>query len=207
MITLYSSATGNGYRAAIMLEETGLPYAVEAIDLQAGDNRKPEFLAISPLGKIPAIVDPDTADGTPVSLCGTLAIALYLAEKTGMLLPANPVERARAWQWSAIIASDFGAAVPGIFFAKRLGEAAHAGIIAKYHADLDTYFQAMDLDLQIHPYLAGSSYSIADVLAAPLVLVTAGRFGIALDRFSAITRWRDEIAQRPAVAKGMTVPA
>ena len=205
MITLYTAKTGNGYRVSILLEELGLPYEVVATDVSPTAPRSPAFLAASPLGKIPAIVDTDTADGKPVTVAESLAIALYLTEKTGKLIPSTASKRAMAWQWSAIVASGFGSAIPGIFFAKMLGEAEHAKLIAKYYEDIDRCFGAMDAHLNANAYLAGETYSYVDCLAAPL-LPTAKAFGVDLDRFPAVLRWRDQVFDRPAVQKGMAVP-
>ena len=205
MITLYTAKTGNGYRVSILLEELGLAYKVETIGFGPGAERPQAFLAASPLGKIPAIVDADAPDGRPVALAESLAIALYLTEKTGKLIPPTAAGRARAWQWAAIVVSGFGSAIPGIFFARQLGEAEHAKLIAKYFDDIDRCFEAMDAHLNANAYLGGETYSYADCLAAPL-LPTAKAFGVELDRFSNVLRWRDQVFERPAVRKGMTVP-
>jgi GST-like protein len=205
MITLYSSPTGNGYRTSILLEELELPYSVIDKDVRVGAAKSADFRAVSPLGKIPAIADTDTASGEPICVAESLAIALYLVEKTGKLMPKTLEERARAWQWAAIVATGFGSAIPGIFFAKMLGAAAHAKLIAKYFADIDLCFSAMDAHLSQHRYLAGSTYSYADVLAAPL-LPTAHAFEVDLERFPSVLRWRDEVFARPAVKAGMLVP-
>lgn len=99
MIDFYTAATSNGQRVAITLEETGLPYSVHKLDLPKGDQKKPEFLAINPAGMIPAIVDHDGPGGKPLSLAQSSAIVMYLAEKSGKLLPADAVRRAVARQW------------------------------------------------------------------------------------------------------------
>ena len=205
MITLYTAKTGNGYRVSILLEELGLPYEAVATYVSVGAEKTPAFLAASPLGKIPAIVDTDTPDGQPVAIAESLAIALYLTEKTGKLIPPTLAGRALAWQWAAIVATGFGSAIPGIFFAKMLGEVEHAKLIAKYYQDIDRCFAAMDAHLKADTYLAGETYSYADCLAAPL-LPTAKAFGVELDRFPNVLRWRDQMFERPAVRKGMAVP-
>jgi GST-like protein len=193
MITLFTAKTGNGYRVSILLEELGLAYEAVATDVSIGS------------GKIPAIVDTDTLDGKPVTVAESLAIALYLTEKTGKLVPTTLAERAMAWQWAAIVATGFGSAIPGIFFARMMGEADHAKLIAKYYVDIDKCFAAMNARLAGSAYLAGETYSYADCLAAPL-LPTAKAFGVDLDRFPGVLRWRDAVFERPAVRKGMAVP-
>jgi GST-like protein len=205
MITLFTAKTGNGYRVSILLEELGLPYTVETIGFGPRADRPPAFLQASPLGKIPAIIDSGTPDGKPVMIAESFAIALYLTEKTGKLMPPTLAERALAWTWSAIVVSGFGSAIPGIFFARQLGEAEHAKLIAKYFEDIDRCFGAMDAHLKLHCYLAGDGYSYADCLAAPL-LTTAKAFGVDLDGFPNVLRWGEAVFERPAVKAGMAIP-
>jgi len=205
MIELYTSATPNGYRASIALEESGLPYEVCPVDLASGAHRKPEFLAINPTGRIPAIVDEDRGQRLPIA--ETLAIALYVAEKSGRLMPADAAGRAHAWQWAATVVSGFGAATPGIFFARQLDASAHVKIIAKYYADIRNYLAAMDARLVASTWLAGDAYSVADVLAIPTIAISLPRFEVALASFPAVLRWRDACLARPAVQRGMMIPA
>ncbi len=210
MITLYTSATPNGYRASIMLEETGLPYTVHAVDMKSGEHKSAAFLALNATGRIPAIVD-DAAvglqGGAPFALAETLAIAHYLCETSGRLLPEAAPARAVAYQWAATVISGFGAAAPGIFFARQLDETAHAKIIAKFYADIDTYLSAMDQHLGSHPYLAGDAFSFADALAIPTVVVSLKNFKVDLDPFTHVQRWRDTVLERPGVQRGMKIPA
>jgi GST-like protein len=206
MIDLYTMRTGNGYRASIMLEEVGLPYRVIEADVRPGQPRSETFLTASPLGKIPAIVDHDTPDGVPIAIAESLAIALYLADKTGKLIPEASAERAAAYQWSAVVAAGFGAAITGIFFARQIDAAAHAGLIAKYHADIDQGFAAMDRRLSDNAYLAGATYSVADVLAAPL-LNTAKLMGCDTSYYTGVQRWYADVSARSAVQRGMAVPS
>jgi GST-like protein len=205
MITLYTSPTPNGLRASIMLEETGLPYRVRSVDLKAGEHRTPAFLAVNATGRIPAIVDEDTG-AEPFALAETLAISVYLSEKSGRLMPASARERAMAMQWGATVISGLGPSTAGIYFARLLDEAAHEKIIAKFYADIAVYLSAMDERLQSHPYLAGSSVSFADALAIPTIVLSMKTFKVDLSGFAAIERWRDEMLQRPAVAKGLATP-
>lgn len=206
MITLYTNATPNGHRAAIMLEETGIPYTVAVVDLAAGKHKTPEFLAINATGRIPAIVDDDTPEGT-LALAETLAIALYLCEKSGNLMPQTVSGRARAWQWAATVISGFGAATPGLFFAKQLGETEHAKLIAKFYADIAGYLTAMDADLAQRPYLAGEEFCFADALAIPVIVLSLPRFGVDLTPYPAVCRWRELVMQREGVQRGFKVPA
>jgi GST-like protein len=205
MITLYTSPTPNGHRASIMLEETGLPYDVRKVDLQTGEHKTAAFLAVNATGRIPAIVDQDD-EGAPFALAETLAIAVYLSEKSGRLMPSSARERAMAMQWGAAVISGLGPSTAGIYFARLLDEPAHAKIIAKFYADIDVYLSAMDERLKSNPYLAGSSFSFADALAIPTIVLSMKTFKVDLSRFSAIGRWQGEVLQRPGVAKGLTIP-
>jgi glutathione S-transferase len=206
MITLYTSATPNGHRASIALEECGLDYQVKAVNLGAGEHKTPAFLAVNAAGKIPAIVDDAAGSGAPFALSETLAIALYLSEKSGRLLPASATERALAYQWAATAISGFGAATSGIYFARQIDETAHAGLIAKFYNDLDIYLRAMDLHLQSHAYLGGSSFSFADTIAIPTIALSMKNFKVDLEGFPAVLRWRDEVLARPAVQRGLAIP-
>jgi glutathione S-transferase len=206
MITLYTSATPNGHRATIALEESGLDYQVKAVDLAAGEHKTPAFLALNATGRIPAIVDDDTAAGAPFALSETLAIALYVGEKSGRLLPMSATDRGLAYQWAATVISGFGAATSGIYFARQIDETAHAGLIAKFYADLDVYLRAMDQHLQTHTYLGGSSFSFADTLAIPTIVLSMKNFKVDLEGFTAVLRWRDEVLARPAVQRGFAIP-
>jgi glutathione S-transferase len=205
MITLYTSPTPNGHRASIMLEETGLPYRVRTVDLKTGEHKTPAFLAVNATGRIPAIVDDETDGAAPFALAETLAIAVYLAEKSGKLMPSSAHDRAIAMQWGATVISGLGPSTAGIYFARLLDEAAHGKIIAKFYADIDVYLTAMDERLQAHQYLAGSSFSFADALAIPTIVMSMKTFKVDLSSFQAIERWRDEVLERPAVAKGLTI--
>jgi GST-like protein len=206
MITLYTSATPNGFRASIMLEESGLPYRVHAVDMAGGEHKSPDFLAVNATGRIPAIVDDHEGQARPLALAETLAIALYLSEKSGRLSPSDANERAVAYQWAATVISGFGAATPGIFFARQLDAAAHVKMIAKFYADIDNYLGAMNTHLGANAYLAGDTYSFADVLALPTVAVSLKNFEVDLTPFPAVERWRDRVLTRPAVARGLKIP-
>ncbi len=206
MITLYTSATPNGYRASIALEESGLDYQVKAVNLAAGEHKTPAFLALNATGRIPAIVDDAAETASPFALSETLAIALYVSEKSGRLSPASATERGLAYQWAATVISGFGAATSGIYFARQIDETAHARVIAKFYGDLDVYLRAMDQHLQTHAYLGGSSFSFADTLAIPTVVLSMKNFKVDLEGFAAVRRWRDDVLARPAVQRGLAIP-
>ena len=168
MIRLHTSATPNGYRASIMLEEAGLPYEVHEVDMKAGEHKSPQFLTVNATGRLPAIVDDETEDGIDLALAETLAIALYVAEKSNRLLPERASERAIAYQWAATVISGFGSRdARHLLSPASWTRPAHAKIIAKFFGDIQTYLTAMDAHLAKHTYLAGSTFSFADVLAHP----------------------------------------
>ena len=206
MIRLYTCKTANGYRASIMLEECGLPYVVDPLDFGKGEHKTPAFLSINPLGRLPAIVD-DDAYGGRFALSESLAITLYIAEKSGRLIPTSPTERALAWQWSATIVSGFSAAAAGIFFSRQLDAAAHGKIIAKYFADLQLYLAAMEAQLVKSTFLAGETVSFADMMAIPTIARSMPAMEVSLDPFPAIRRWAEQIGTRPAVIRGFAIPA
>ena len=205
MITLHTAATGNGYRAAILLEELDLPYRTRLVDFGAGDTSSPVFLALNPLGKIPVIVDDDGPGGEPIAVAESLAIALYFVEKTGKLLPPTPADRARAMTWGSAIVSGFGASFSSIFYARKLSAEAHALFIDKALDDLRFQYAALDGHLRGFRYIAGADYSWVDALAAPLI-GTARVFSLDLSALENLQRWSGEVLDRPAVRRGLTPP-
>ena len=206
MIEVYSWATPNGHKVHIMLEELGLPYRVTAVDIGAGDQFKPDFLAISPNNKIPAIVDPDGPDGGPISLFESGAILLYLAGKTGRLLPAGTTERYEVLQW---LMFQMGGVGP------MLGQAHHFRIYApekieyainRYTNEAKRLYGVMDKRLAKSRYIAGSDYSIADIAIFPWLRSWKNQ-GIDWNDYPHLKGWFDEIAARPAVQRGVQVLA
>ncbi|CAG4928085.1 glutathione binding-like protein [Paraburkholderia saeva] len=209
MIDVYSWATPNGHKIHIMLEETGLEYAVHAINIGAGDQFTPEFLSISPNNKIPAIVDPEgpkSADGKPFSLFESGAILVYLAEKTGKFLPADPARRYATLQW---LMFQMGGVGP------MFGQTHHFRVYApqpieyainRYTNETHRLYGVMDTQLGKTAYLAGNDYTIADIASFPWTRSWKNQ-GIELDEFPNVKRWHDEIAARPAVIRGVEVLA
>lgn len=205
MIDLHTTATANGYKASIMLEEVGLPYRVIDYDLVKGDNFKPDYLALNPVGRVPTIVDHD-APGAPLSVYGTPAILLYLAEKTGRLLPADPAARAKAYEWLGIVASDLAPAYSGQFVFNVIAPEKNAWATAFYDKLCLRLLAPMEARLGASRHLAGDEYSIADVIAYPVAAVSMKRFPGDLAGHPNIARWAAEVAARPAVQRGMKVP-
>ena len=201
MIDLYTSATPNGQKIHMMLEETGLAYTEHWVDLEKGDQFDPEFLKISPNNKIPALADSDSPDGKPVAVFESGAILLYLAEKTGQFLPGEPRARLEVLQWLFWQTGGFG---------PMLGQAHHFRAYAPERIDYayDRYtnearrlYQILDNRLAEHEYVAGE-YSIADMAIFPWCRLH-GRQGQTLENFPNVQRWFSQIAARPAVGKDM----
>jgi GST-like protein len=204
MIDLYTWGTPNGRKASVMLEECVLAYNVHKIDIGKGDQFKPEFQAVNPNGKIPAIVDSDGPGGKPISVFESGAILIYLAEKTkSALLPADPRARYAALQWLMFqmggVGPMFGQAHHFIRFAP---EKVPYGI-ERYSKETRRLYGVMDKRLGEAAYLAGD-YTIADIATYPWV-ARHEYHEVKLEDFPNVKRWFDAISARPAVAKGMAV--
>ncbi|GGI16486.1 glutathione binding-like protein [Oxalicibacterium faecigallinarum] len=204
MIDLYSTATPNGHKVHVMLEECGLDYRQHHIDIGAGDQFKPDFLKISPNNKIPAIVDSDGPDGKPMSLFESGAILVYLASMVGKFLGTTDREKFETLQW---VMFQMGGVGP------MLGQAHHFRMYApeKIEYAIDRYtneakrlYSVIDRRLAESQYLAGNSYTIADIATFPW-LRSWEKQGITLSDYPNLQRWFEEIAERPAVKKGTTL--
>ena len=204
MIEVYSWATPNGHKVHIMLEECGLPYRVNPIDIGAGEQFAPDFLAISPNNKIPAIVDPDGPDGRPISLFESGAILLYLASKTARFLPESTRARYEVLQWLLFQVGSVG---------PMLGQAHHFRIYAPQKIDyaFDRYtnearrlYTVMNKRLANSRYIAGPEYSIADIAIFPWLRSWKNQ-GITWADYPHLKGWFDEIGARPAVQRGVAV--
>ena len=201
MIDLYTAATPNGHKISIALEELGLPYTVKVLDLAAGEQKTPAFLAINPNGRIPAIVD-HAAGGFAVFESG--AILIYLAEKTGRLMPADAQGRSRVLQWLMFQMGGVGPMMgqANVFF--RYFPEKIPAVIDRYQGETRRLFRVLDQHLQHHEYLAGD-YSIADI--AHWAWVRTHRWsGVEIDDMPHLRRWRDAIRARPAVQRGIETP-
>ena len=205
-IEVFSWPTPNGHKVHIMLEECGLPYEAIPVNIGAGEQFRPDFLAISPNNKIPALVDPDGPDGQPISLFESGAILVYLAGKTGRLLPAGDRARFEVLQW---LMFQMGGVGP------MLGQAHHFRIYAperipyavdRYTNEARRLYGVIDRRLAEHPWLGGDEYSIADIATFPWLRSWQNQ-GIVIDDFPHLKRWFDTIAARPAVQRGVQVLA
>ena len=198
MSELYTAATPNGHKISIALEELGLPYEVHALSFDRQEQKAPEFLRINPNGRIPAIVD----DGFAVLESGS--ILLYLAEKTGRLLPSDPKGRSLAIQWLMFQMGGVGpmqgqANVFFRYFPEKL-----QGAIDRYQHETRRLYEVLNRRLGEAEYLAGD-YGIADIATYPWVRIHDWA-GVAIDGLEHLQRWMDAIAVRPAVQRGLQVP-
>ena len=199
-IKLYTAATPNGQKASIMLEEVGLPYEVQALDIGAANQtRTPEYLAINPNGKIPVIVDPDA--GRTVVESG--AILMYLAERSGKLLPAPGGEELT---WLFFQAAHVGPMLGQLGYFKVFASEKIPAAIERFEKESDRVLGVLDTQLGRHEYLAGS-YGVADIMTWPWIASARKRLGKSLDAMPNLARWFAAIETRPAVVRGMAVPA
>ncbi|BCI77882.1 glutathione S-transferase N-terminal domain-containing protein [Vibrio cholerae] len=202
MIDFYTAATPNGHKIAIALEEMDLEYTTHALNLSNNDQKQPAFTAINPNGRIPAIVDRDNED---FAVFESGAILLYLAEKTGKFLPQESKARSKVIQWLMFQMSGVGpmmgqANVFYRYFPEKIQPA-----IDRYQKEGRRLFEVMDGQLVQNAYLAGDEYTIADIATFPWVRIHEWS-GISIDGLTHLQRWMNEIAARPAVVKGLTVP-
>lgn len=210
MITLHTWTTPNGRKISILLEELGLPYEIKTVNLSQGEQFQPQFLAISPNNKIPAIVD-DDADGATVSVFESGAILTYLAEKSGKLLPASGAARYRVLEWLHWQIGGLGPILGQVgFFEVRSKE--KSALASKHFLDeADRLLTVMDKQLASNAYLAGADYSIADIAAYPwafgVTQMLKPALGAKLESKPALLRWLGLMAARPAVQRGMALPA
>jgi GST-like protein len=197
MIELYYWPTPNGHKVSIMLEETGLEYTTIRVDIGRGDQFRPEFLEISPNNRMPAIVDHDTG----ISVFEGGAILVYLAEKSGRLLPAAQAERFEVLQWLFWQAGGLGPMAGQHSHFVNYAREAVPYARQRYADEYERLLAVMDVRLRGRDYLAGD-YSIADIASFPWVLPYR-RLGVDLDRFENLRRWFDRIKERPGVRRGI----
>lgn len=201
MIDLYFAPTGNGLRATVALEETGLPYRVHRLDLYKGEQHTPEFLKINPAGMIPVIVDPDGPGGKPLTLNQSGAILLYCAEKSGQFIPADATTRALAMQFFVQAASDISGASMTIFRLEVTAPEKSAANVDYFKKRLRDAFLVCEQALQVNEYLAGE-LSVADLMLYPSFALRRSLVEHD-DAFTNLCRWADNMASRPAIQRGM----
>ncbi|MFQ5772883.1 MAG: glutathione S-transferase N-terminal domain-containing protein [Kiloniellaceae bacterium] len=203
-IELYTWSTPNGRKISIALEEFELPYTVHPVDIGKGEQFEPAFLKISPNNRIPAIVDPDGPGGAPISVFESGAILIYLAEKTGRFLPAEPRARTAAMEWLMWQMGNFGPMLGQAHHFRRFAKEKLRYAIERYTNEARRLYGVLDRRLGEAEYLAGA-YSIADMATLPWAARHPWQ-GLELEEFANVKRWYDALAARPAVRRGMEVP-
>ena len=211
VLQLYSLPTPNGVKVSIMLEELGLPYEAHLVDFGKNDQMSKEFLSLSPNNKIPAIIDPDGPEGAPLPLFESGAILLYLAEKTGRFLP----EGADRWQVIQWLMFQMGGVGPmfgqvGFFHHFAGKEIEDPRPRERYYTEAKRLLGVMDRQLAGREWIAGD-YSIADIALCPWLRTLRDFYGareeVGFDGFTNVSAWLDRFLARPAVQRGLKVPA
>lgn len=200
-ITLYFWPTPNGVKASIMLEECGLDYEIKWIDITKGDQKKPEFLAVSPNNKIPAITDPDGPDGQPVSIFESGAILQYLGRKTGKFYPQAERQRIEVEEWLFWQVGGLGPIGGQAHHYLRFAKEKIPYAMDRFREEMHRLYTVMDHRLSGRDYLAGE-YSIADIAC----FGWASRWdwqGQKIEEFPNVKAWLDRVGARPAVQRGM----
>jgi glutathione S-transferase len=201
VIDLHAGKSSNSQRVSIVLEECGLPYRVHRYSLMDGEHKTPAFAALNPAGMVPVIVDHDGPGGSPITLTQSGAIAVYLAEKAGRFVPRDALARTRVLEWMAFTTSDIVGASAGIFVNTAILPDRSPANVAFYEERLLRYLRVADARLAGREWLS-DELSIADFSLYPVVAVRASLIERS-DGMTHLERWRDELAARPAVDRGM----
>ncbi|MFN3861147.1 MAG: glutathione S-transferase N-terminal domain-containing protein [Roseateles sp.] len=212
-LQLYSLPTPNGVKVSIALEETGLPYEAHLVSFETNDQFSPEFLSLNPNNKIPAILDPDGPGGAPLALFESGAILVYLADKTGQLMPADPARRYETLQWLMFQMGGVGPMFGQLgFFHKFAGrDFEDKRPRDRYVAEARRLLGVLDQRLQGRAWLMGDDYTVADIAIFPWVRNLVDFYGagelVGYADFKAVDRVLQAFLARPAVQRGLGVPA
>ena len=212
-LQLYSLPTPNGVKVSIFLEETGLPYEVHLVSFDRNDQMSQEFLSLNPNNKIPAIIDPNGPGGKPLALFESGAILLYLAEKTGQLLPQDPAQRYEAIQWLMFQMGGIGPMFGQVgFFHKFAGkDYEDKRPRDRYIGESKRLLAVLEQHLQGRQWIMGDQYTIADIAIFPWVRNLVGFYGagelVEFERYPNVQRVLEAFVARPAVARGLNIPA
>lgn len=205
MIDLYSWQTSNGRKVSIALEEMGLDYTVHPINISADDQFTPAFTALNPNQKIPAIVDSDGPDDTPISIFESGAILIYLARKSGQFLSRDPRAEYETLQWLMLQMGGIGPIFGQVHHFKRAAKETVPYALERYGEECLRLYGVLDQRLSQHDFVAAGEYTIADIAIFPWV----ARFEwqeVNLAEFPHVLRWYETIERRPAVQRGMLIP-
>ncbi len=211
-LQLYSLPTPNGVKVSIMLEETGLPYEAHKVSFDSNDQTSPEFLSLNPNNKIPAILDPDGPEGKPFGLFESGAILVYLAGKTGMLMPADTAGRYETLQWVMFQMGGVGPMFGQLgFFHKFAGkDYEDKRPRDRYVAESRRLLGVLDRQLARHAWIAGDTYTIADIATFPWIRNLIGFYDagdlVGFSEFTHVARALAAFVARPAVERGLNIP-
>lgn len=212
-IQLYSLPTPNGVKVSILLEEIGLPYEAHRVAFDKQDQFSPEFLSLSPNNKIPAILDPNGPDGKPLALFESGAILIYLASKTGQFIPTDTAGRYETLQWVMFQMGGIGPMFGQLgFFHKFAGkEYEDKRPLERYVAESKRLLAVLDQRLEGRDWVMGDEYTVADIAILPWVRNLVGFYDagdlVEFSRFKNVARVLETFVARPAVARGLTIPA
>ncbi|WP_299025655.1 glutathione S-transferase N-terminal domain-containing protein [uncultured Sulfitobacter sp.] len=211
IIQLYSFPTPNGVKVSIALEETGLSYEPHTVTLSDADVKSPAFLSLNPNNKIPAIVDPNGPDGTPIGLFESGAILLYLAEKSGKLLGETATDKAKATQWLMFQMGGLGPMLGQLgFFSKFAGaEWEDKRPQQRYLDEAKRLLAVLDLELAGHDWITGTHYTVADIAIAPWLRALdfyGVKDAVGWEDHKNLVAYLDRFTARPAVQKGLVIP-
>jgi GSH-dependent disulfide-bond oxidoreductase len=204
MIDVYVYTTPNGFKALIGLEELGLPYELHWVDITKGAQMTPEYLAINPNNKIPAIVDRDGPGGKPVTVFESGAVLVYLAEKAGKLLAKSGAERYAALEWVFFNAAGTGPMLGQLGYFSKFAPEKVPAAIERFTKEAQRLFGVLDKRLAQVPYLAGE-FSIADIMNMTWPRAAKSFLGLDLSPYPHLTRWLDELETRPAFKKALAM--
>ena len=211
-LQLYSLPTPNGVKVSVMLEETGLPYEAHLVSFEANDQNSPEFRALNPYSKIPAILDPDGPGGKPLPLFESGAILIYLADKSGKFMPQDAAGRYTTIQWLMFQMGGIGPMFGQVgFFHKFAGkDFEDKRPRDRYVAESRRLLAVLDRQLAGRAWIMGDHYTIADMATFPWVRNLIGFYGagdlVGIAEFAHVTRALDAFVARPAVARGLQIP-
>ena len=211
-IQLYSFPTPNGVKASIMLEEIGLPYEAHAVNIMQNETKTPEFLSLNPNAKIPAMIDPNGPDGKPIGLFESGAILMYLAEKTGKLIPADAAGRYEAMAWVFFQVGGIGPMFGQVgFFYKFAGKDYEDKRPLQRYVDESTrLLGVLETQLDGKKWIMGDAFTIADVSMLGWVRGLVGFYEaggvVGYDKLKHVPAWLDRCLARPAVARGLEIP-
>lgn len=200
-LILYTDSSPNGFKITIALEELGLPYSLRHVHIDQGEHREPEFLQLNPHGRIPVLVD----EGPGITLFESAAILLYLAEKTGRLLPSDPAMRWSAIKWLMFHASSMGPLLGQRVHYELFESTPNEAVIQRHRRLTEAAFATLDNQLQDNLWLAGPEYSIADIATFGWMHI-ARIIDFDFNDFSHLSAWFDRVSQRPAVQRGISLP-